>query len=99
MTSIVKDNEEEEEKSMKLAMDSLSNRGQHATIPATSYFLDYLKAISSKFHPTNNPDGYIPLCVAENKLCEEELKELFVKGEIDEDEYLIVRKRILINFE
>ena len=77
MTSILKDNEEEEEKSMKLAMESLSNRGQHATIPATSYFLDYLKAISSKFHPTNNPDGYIPLCVAENKLCEEELKELF----------------------
>jgi aspartate/methionine/tyrosine aminotransferase len=67
----------EENESMEIAMNSLSERGRQATKPMTSYFSDYLKAISDKFDPVENPNGYIPLCVAENKLCEEELQGLF----------------------
>ena len=43
----------------------------------TSYFADYLKALSDKYDPVANANGYVPLCVAENKLCEAELSSLF----------------------
>ena len=67
----------EDKNTMKKAMDSLSDRGKHATLPMTSYFADYLKALSDKYAPVANANGYIPLCVAENKLCEAELSSLF----------------------
>ena len=67
----------QDENTMKKAMDSLSDRGKHATLPMTSYFADYLKALSDKYDPVANANGYIPLCVAENKLCEAELSSLF----------------------
>ena len=53
-----------ENQSMEIAMNTLSERGRHATKPMTSYFSDYLKAISDKYDPVENPNGYISLCVA-----------------------------------
>ena len=80
-----------------------------------AYFVTYGTSIHAEYNASQRKDHLLKLyikkkCAAErgedyqrmiaNKLEElEELKELFVKGEIDEDEYLIVRKRILINFE
>ncbi len=80
-----------------------------------AYFVTYGTSIHAEYNASQRKDHLLKLyikkkCAAErgedyqrmiaNKLEElEELKELFVKGEIDEDEYLIVRKKILINFE
>ena len=80
-----------------------------------AYFVTYGTSIHAEYNASQRKDHLLKLYIKKkcaskrgedyqrmiaNKLEElEELKELFVKGEIDEDEYLIVRKRILINFE
>lgn len=47
----------------------VSKRGLKAsTSSPLPYFASYLEAIANPCHPTENRDGYISLCVAENKL-------------------------------
>lgn len=50
-------------------MEHLSERGLQLTQPALPYLANVLKGFSSPFDAHENPDGYILLAVAENKLC------------------------------
>eukprot|EP00804_Cyclotella_cryptica_P009538 CCRYP_006231-RA/>CCRYP_006231-RA protein AED:0.34 eAED:0.34 QI:66/1/1/1/0.6/0.5/6/2038/501 len=46
----------------------ISVRGQALLTPTQPYIMDYLKCLQDQCDPHSNPQGYIPLCVAENKL-------------------------------
>ncbi len=80
-----------------------------------AYFVTYGTSIHAEYNASQRKDHLLKLylkkeCAAEKgeayqkeiagKLEElEDLKRLYAKGQIDEEEYLIVRKRILIDFE
>lgn len=53
----------------------LSSRGLELTAPVLPYMSGVIKAFSSPFDAETNPDGYILLAVAENKLMWPEMKE------------------------
>lgn len=46
----------------------VSHRCMRALAPAVPYLDAFLKALSYQCDPVNSPDGYIPFCMAENKL-------------------------------
>lgn len=47
---------------------NVSKRCVRALPPATPYLESFLKGLSYLCDPSNSPDGYIPFCMAENKL-------------------------------
>lgn len=53
----------------------VADRCKKAIAPPMSYIVDFLKALEYPFHADDRPDGYIPFCVAENKLVTEVLAE------------------------
>jgi 1-aminocyclopropane-1-carboxylate synthase len=57
--------------------ETLSLRGKRATEPCLPYIGAYIRSLGNQYHPETNKDGVICLCVAENKLSENEVKELF----------------------
>ena len=58
---------------MKLDTRSLSDRAQDllAGQAVPEYLVRQGQSSANRYHPTDNPDGYIGLCVAENKLVAE----------------------------
>lgn len=50
-------------------MEQLSERGMQLMQPALPYLSNVLKGFSSPFDVDKNPEGYILVAVAENKLC------------------------------
>ena len=46
-----------------------------ALAPSTPYLLSFLRGLEYPCHATERPDGYIPLCVAENRLVVDVLSE------------------------
>lgn len=55
---------------------SLSKRGQHAAkTPLRADFELLDQAVQNEYHPTRNPQGAIPLCIAENLLGWEKLRD------------------------
>tara|TARA_B100001989_G_C24421953_1_gene404465 strand:- start:105 stop:521 length:417 start_codon:yes stop_codon:yes gene_type:complete len=80
-----------------------------------AYFVTYGTSIHAEYNASQRKDHLLKLYMKKNcakekggdyerkiadKLVElEDLKNLFVKGRIDEEEYLIARKKILIGFD
>ena len=80
-----------------------------------AYFVTYGTSIHAEYNASQRKDHLLKIYIQKdcakvkggeyerkisNKLTElEELKRLFVKGRIDEKEYLLARKRILIEFD
>ena len=64
-------------KSKKIKKDpkhiSLSKRGILANTPSRSDMSYIIQGIKDPYHPTTNPNGFISLVVADNKLCWPEL--------------------------
>jgi aspartate/methionine/tyrosine aminotransferase len=60
---------------MKLPISSLSGRAQKllASQSIPEYLVRQAEGSNDAYHPADNPDGYIGLCVAENKLVAEAL--------------------------
>uniref|UniRef100_A0A7S4I6X9 Aminotransferase class I/classII large domain-containing protein n=2 Tax=Odontella aurita TaxID=265563 RepID=A0A7S4I6X9_9STRA len=50
------------------ASGRVSGRGASVLSPAMSYLGCFLRCLEDPCHPTDNPRGYIALCMAENKL-------------------------------
>lgn len=48
----------------------ISARAQHEldNISSAIYLQEHFKRLCEPYHPVHRPNGYIPLCVAENKL-------------------------------
>lgn len=60
---------------------NLSSRGIEASqSEPLSYFKSYLKAMANPCHEKTNKDGYISLCLAENKLILPELSKRLIHG-------------------
>ena len=53
----------------------VSSRGAQRLVPMTSYEQDLFAALMDMYHAETNPQGYIPLCVAENKLVTDVLQQ------------------------
>ena len=55
------------------ATESLSRRGEQlaAHSPMPAYILEHRARSGARWHPDTNPEGYVALCVAENKLMED----------------------------
>lgn len=47
---------------------TISERGELLLTPTLPYIFDYLKCLQDHCDPYTNPEGYIPLCMSENKL-------------------------------
>ena len=58
----------------KVKKCSLSQRGVIAKTPGRSDFEYIMKGIMDPYHPSKNPNGYLSMLVADNKLCWSELK-------------------------
>jgi len=52
---------------------TLSSRGMRALVPSLPYFTSYFKALVDPCDVEKNPEGRIALCMAENKLVQDEL--------------------------
>lgn len=62
--------------------DGVSSRGVKASQSSPlPYFVSFFKAIANPCHPDTNRDGYIPLCVAENKVIISELSKKLAQPE------------------
>ena len=48
--------------------NQISTRGESLLTPTLPYILDYVKCLQDQCNPYSNPNGYIPLCMSENKL-------------------------------
>lgn len=60
---------------------NLSSRGIEASQSSPLPYLDaFIKSLTNPCHPTTNKDGYIALCVAENKLILPELSKRLING-------------------
>ena len=80
-----------------------------------AYFVTYGTSIHAEYNASQRKDHLLKLYIKKNcakdkgedyerkvadKLVElEDLKKLYIKGRIDEEEYLIARKKILIEFD
>ena len=58
-------------------VQTLSERGKRATVPSLPYIDAFLSSLGNQYHPETNKDGVVCLCVAENKLSEAEVVNLF----------------------
>ena len=57
----------------------VSTRCLQALSPPIPYLEEFMKCLQLPYHRNLNPRGYIPLCMAENKLCIELLAERFMQ--------------------
>ena len=57
----------------------VSTRCLQALSPPIPYLEEFMKCLQQPYHRNLNPTGYIPLCMAENKLCIELLAERFMQ--------------------
>lgn len=56
----------------------LSEKGKKASSTLARVDLDvYFEALENRYHPVENPSGALPMSVAENQLCWEDLKQKF----------------------
>jgi len=61
---------------------NLSKRCMSSSGPSLPYLDSFLKSLGDPCHPTDNPGGYITLCVAENKLIINELSKRLTKSSV-----------------
>jgi aspartate/methionine/tyrosine aminotransferase len=62
----------------KLKLSKVGSRGQYAVKPSTPYLNQFHSCLGNQYHPMENPHGFIPLCLAENKLATDMLAERFM---------------------
>jgi 1-aminocyclopropane-1-carboxylate synthase len=65
----------EDEEKQKSVEANVSVRGIRSLSPSTDYLASFLNGLSYLCDTENRPDGYIPLCMAENKLCTDMLSQ------------------------
>lgn len=59
--------------------DNVSRRCLQSLAPSTDYLTSFLSGLQYPCDPISRPDGFIPLCMAENKLCVDLLSERLVQ--------------------
>ena len=71
---------DDEELAALAAAHGLSARGAAATRPPFSYLHAFFRAMSEPFDPTDRPDGYINLAVAQNFLTVDAVQKRLLAG-------------------
>ena len=65
---------------LQVAPVPLSSRAEKVSHPAVSYLPLFLEAAGNMFVPESNPDGFIVLAVAENKLAWPNMADIFAEA-------------------